>query len=383
MNGARAGKRVLVDLVADPALPGEVLAGRHAQFRTELAEALGLLVEALQPERDPAATRLQEDHAQPRMTFEHAEGDELGARQHLLEGVGHGVEHERVEGTVGPEGGDDHRAALVDGDGHGALLGGLPHRLVGAIRQRAPAARVGPYEGGHEPELVTGPAQLGGRGHGVLHRDHGRAEQPRGVGGAVRGQPVVVGAGDGHRGVGIVERPEVQPDRREQHGLVDALGVHVDQPRRRVGPSRVGVVEAEERLGVREARARRGQRAQRHGQDLLAVHHDVLVAVRVARDDGPVRLGDRRPGASGLHHVPVGVHDQLAWGVHDPSRGRGSLRRRAPVVGGRHGVTEQSGRVARPPSSATRGRAGAPGSSRGRSGCRATWSRRGDSRSRP
>ena len=35
-----------------------------------------------------------------RVAFEDAEGDQLGAGQHLLEGVGDGVEDERVEGPV-------------------------------------------------------------------------------------------------------------------------------------------------------------------------------------------------------------------------------------------------------------------------------------------
>ena len=116
----------LVDLVADPALAGEVLARRQTHLRAEAAEALGLLVEPLHPERHPAAARLQEHDPQVRVAFEDTEGDQLGTGQHLLEGVRHGVEEEGVEGPVAAEGGDDHRAPLVDPDRHPDLFGRLP-----------------------------------------------------------------------------------------------------------------------------------------------------------------------------------------------------------------------------------------------------------------
>ena len=82
----QGGQGALVDLVADPALAGEVLARCQAHLGAEAAEALGLLVEALQPERHPAAARLEEDDPQLGVAFEDAEGDQLGAGQHLLEG---------------------------------------------------------------------------------------------------------------------------------------------------------------------------------------------------------------------------------------------------------------------------------------------------------
>ena len=109
-------------------------------------------------------------------------------------------------------------------------------------------------------------------------------------------------------------------------------------------PPGAPVIEGQEGLGVREARARRGQGAQRYGQDLLAVHHDVLVAVRIPRDDGSVRLGDRRPGLAGFHHVPVGVHDEGTeggtWSVHDTSSGAApGAGARQSSVGGMGGGT--------------------------------------------
>src|SRR5579884_2889135 len=48
------GQGVLVDLEADPALAGEVLARGEGHVGAEVTEALGLLIEPLQPERTPA-----------------------------------------------------------------------------------------------------------------------------------------------------------------------------------------------------------------------------------------------------------------------------------------------------------------------------------------
>ena len=131
--------------------------GAQREVGAEAAEGLRLLVEALEPEGRPAARGLQEDDTQSRVALEDAEGDELGAGQHLLERVRHGVQDQRVEGAVGAERRHDHRAALVDADRHIELLGRVPQRVVGAVGQRAAEARVGPDEAGHEAELGRRP----------------------------------------------------------------------------------------------------------------------------------------------------------------------------------------------------------------------------------
>ena len=82
-EGRQRGQRALVDLEADGALAGEVLRGAQRHVGAEAAEGLRLLVEALEPERGPAAGGLQEDAAQARVALEHPEGDELGAGEHL------------------------------------------------------------------------------------------------------------------------------------------------------------------------------------------------------------------------------------------------------------------------------------------------------------
>ena len=195
------GQRVLVDLEADGALPGEVLRRAQRHVGAEAAEGLGLLVEALEPEGRPATGGLQEEQAQARVALQRPEGDQLGTGEHLLEGVRDGMEDERVEGAVRPQGRDVDRAALVDADGHAELLGRLPHHVVGPVGQRA--AR-GTGWGGRipatRPSSVTARRSSWAAAARVLQRDHGRAEEPARVGGAVAGQPVVVGGGQGHRG---------------------------------------------------------------------------------------------------------------------------------------------------------------------------------------
>ena len=76
---------------------------------------------------------------------------------------------------------------------------------------------------------------------GSCSGQHGRAEQPgrvrrRSRRPASRCRPRAMADGGG----GVVDGPEVQPDRGVEHGLVDALGVHVGQPGHRVATRRAG-----------------------------------------------------------------------------------------------------------------------------------------------
>ncbi len=244
------------------------------------------------------------------MALEGPEGDQLGAGQHGLEGVGHGVQDQRVEGAVRPEGRHVHRTALVNADGHVELLGGLPHHVVDAVGERAAQAGIGPDEARHQAELVDAAPELARRRHRVLQGEHGRPEEPARVGGAVPGQPLVVGGRQDHGRGGVLEEREVQPDGRVQHRLVDAFAVHVAQPGGRVRPARLGVGQRAERRGVVEARTRTGQVAQRHRQQLGVADHDVLVTGAVGADAGPVPVGQPCPGRLRFDHVTVGVDDR-------------------------------------------------------------------------
>src|SRR5262249_28080900 len=93
--------------------------------------------------------------------------------------------------------------------------------------------RVGPPEDSEQAELVLRPLQLFNGQPGILQRDERYALQTSGVGTAVLGQPVVVGAADGRRGLGLdIALPDdVETDGREQDPDVDALLVHVAQVR--------------------------------------------------------------------------------------------------------------------------------------------------------
>ncbi len=99
-EGRQRGQGPFVDLETNGALAREVLRRTKFHVWTEPAEGLGLLVKALEPEGGPPAGGLEEDAAQTRVPFEHTEGDELRAGEHLLERVRHGMEHQRVEGAV-------------------------------------------------------------------------------------------------------------------------------------------------------------------------------------------------------------------------------------------------------------------------------------------
>ena len=344
-------QRALVDLEADGALAGEVLRGTQRHVGAEAAERLGLLVQALEPERGPPAGRLEEDAVQARVALEHPERDELGTGQHLLEGMRDGVEDQRVERAVRPERRHDDRAALVDPDGHAQLLGGVPHDVVGAVGERAAEAGVGADEARLEAELGDGPAQLVRGGGGVLQGQQGGAEEPVRICGAVRGQPVVVVHGQADRRLGVLDHGEVQPEGGVEHGLVDALGVHVGQAGHRVAATGLGVGQGPEGRGIVEGRARAGQGAQRHGQDLGTPDGDMFVAVGVRRDYRAVRLGQPGPGVERLDDVAVGVDHRTGAG-----RQRGAPVRHAHGAGWRQSSTAGRGwrksREALPPTTA-------------------------------
>ena len=351
-------QRVFVDLEADGALPGEVLRRAQRHVRAEPAEGLRLLVEAFEPEGGPASRGLQEEEPEPRVVFQGPERHELGASEHRLERVGHGVEEERVERPVRPERRDDHRAALVNADGHVELLGRIPHHVVGGVGQGASQAGVGADESGHEAELGDGATQLACRGGRILQRHHGGPEEPARIGGAVVRQPVVVGRGEGHRRRPVLHRREVQPDRRVQHGLVDALAVHVAQTGHRVGSARHGVGQGSEGPRVVERGTRAGEGAQRHGQDLGVPDDHVFVARPIGTDARPVPLRHGDPGRVRFDDMAVGVDDGSgAWrerkapvprhgcGVRQSSTSGSRWRKRRPALPPATARSSSSGRA--------------------------------------
>ena len=165
----------------------------------------------------------------------------------------------------------------------------------------------------------------------ILHGQHGCAEQAGGIGGAVPGQPVVVGGSHrgGRRGIG--QCPEIEADGGVQDRLIDALGVHVGQTSHRIGASGL-------RLGQRHVAGRVGevgagccQGAEGNGQDLLVTHRHVLEAMVIPVDGGPVDLRYCVPGCWRLDDVAVGV-DHRGGDMHGP--GHGALRPQRSAGGG-------------------------------------------------
>ena len=179
-EGSEGGQRALADLEADGALAGEVFRGAQPQFGAETSERLGLLVEALEPEGRPAARGFEEHDPQSRVALEDSEGDQLRAGEHRLEGVGHRVEDQRVEGPVGAESRHRDRAALVHADGDVELFCCPPQGLVGRMGEGATGAGVGPDEAGDEAEFGDRPPQLVGRRSRILQREESSPEEPAG-----------------------------------------------------------------------------------------------------------------------------------------------------------------------------------------------------------
>ncbi len=78
-----------------------------------------LVVETLQPVGSPSSASLEEHESQCRVALENAQTDELGAGEHLLEGVRAGVEHEDIRRrAVRSERGNGVLESFVDGHGH-------------------------------------------------------------------------------------------------------------------------------------------------------------------------------------------------------------------------------------------------------------------------
>src|SRR5215813_12628227 len=80
------GQRLLVRVEGDPALPAEVVA--RIQLEAALVvEDLAMVVHPLEPVRDPAPTRLEEEEPEAGEALAHAAHDEAAEGQHLVEGV--------------------------------------------------------------------------------------------------------------------------------------------------------------------------------------------------------------------------------------------------------------------------------------------------------
>ena len=145
--------------------------------------------------------------------------------------------------------GERRHPALVQPDRHLPLGERLPHRLVRGIVEVAAADRVRPGEHAAEPEVVVDPQHFGGRGVGILQRDHADAVQPLAVAAAEVGEPVVVRAARGRR-----RSPGRARCSRSRTGRTTGRGTRGRRPRR---PCRRVARRRRSRARTRRGRARR------------------------------------------------------------------------------------------------------------------------------
>src|SRR2546426_8338661 len=117
---------------------------------TTLFRSLEVRIETLEPCRHPAAPRLEEDDAQPRVALEYAAGDERHAGELLLERVRHDVLREEVGEALHARRRDVEGGPLVHRDRDAGLGAHGPQTIVGGIGERAACARVGADEDGAE-----------------------------------------------------------------------------------------------------------------------------------------------------------------------------------------------------------------------------------------
>jgi hypothetical protein len=144
------------------------------------------------------------------------------------------------------------------------------------------------------------------------------------IGLAVVGEPAVVGAAHRRGERGLAHRAREEPHRRVEEGGVDAVEVHVGDPRVRVEAARAPVHELHRRL---VHLALPGADGADDVQPFLAAQHLVfdeqaLLAVGVDDDLGSAvaeaGVDVLVPDVHGLEDVTVGVDDVVRAGHGDP-----------------------------------------------------------------
>ena len=216
----------------------DVLAGLRGDVRPPVGRDLVVLVHPVHPVGHPAGARLQERDLELAEPLEHPARDDVGAREHLGEGVRHvgGFEHvvRPVDVEVAPE--QRRQGGAVDGDGDVQPLGFRPEGGEPRVAQQ----RVFPHGA---PDLDADHLQ---RGHRAVHLPDGALQilQSHDADAlealrahlAVVVQPIVVRLrprGGEARVVGDRERQLVGGI---DDGRVDLVAVHVGQ----AGPGVVG-----------------------------------------------------------------------------------------------------------------------------------------------
>src|SRR5262245_4596813 len=301
------GDALLVRIAADEAAPGEeVLARLAIDQRRLLGGQLPMLVQPLEPRRQPAGAGLEEGDAQLREAMEDAAHRERHDGDHLADGVGEGVHLEPRLPAVDPERHlIDGLTAAVHAHRDAEVLGRLPHHVEARVVEVLLADVLGRDHADHA-QLADAAAQLGGGRLGIDHRQlRHRHQALRRVARELR-PAVVQGAAERDGEVAIEPGPLLARAAREHDGLIDALEVHVLEARLRVGHARaLQAVQLGRALGLLDADA--GE----VGELLL----DALAAL--------LPLGLEGGGDAGL---PVGQVAAVSVGVDDvgPEASHGS-----------------------------------------------------------
>ncbi len=223
------GKHGFLRLDADITLLQEIFARSALEPRYPLRMHLVVLVQAVQPERQPAAARFEECHPQTGVPCHHAAGDHLREGEHGLHAVRHAVGEEEVVKLLDTGRWDRRRTgALVGVDGNAEAHCLAPQRIVIGIVKTATAHGIRPNEGTAEAELRDRAVELAAGVAHVLQRNHGDADEAARVGFAEIVQPIVVGSCAGQCEIHVLgAHRHMQSHRRIEQRYVYAHVVHV------------------------------------------------------------------------------------------------------------------------------------------------------------
>src|SRR5947199_7301912 len=218
----------LVGIAADEAAAGEeVLARLAVDPRRLLGRQLPVLVEALEPEGEPADAGLQESDAQLRKAVQDAAQREGHDRDHLPDGVREGV---HLEPGAPPVDADRHLVdrlpAAVDADRDAEAFSLGPDHIEAPIIEVLLADVLRGHHADHA-ELGDGAAEFGGRRLGVDQGELGDRLEARGRVAAELGARVVERPAERDREAALEPRPLLARAAGEHDGHVDALEVHV------------------------------------------------------------------------------------------------------------------------------------------------------------
>ena len=198
-------------------------------------DRLGVLVEPLYPERQPAVPGFERRDPQRRVAVHDAAADERRHVAHAAPGMRRRtLQPEIVPGVEAARRIRRHHGKGVQDDGEVERRRLGPDRFEVGVVERHAGRRVDHDAPG--PRGILRRAHLGERTRDIARSgEEDAAEAPR-IGAAVIRHPAVIGAVHRHfEGDVITGAPGAEPTRRQSQVHIDAFEIHVGDPRRRVG----------------------------------------------------------------------------------------------------------------------------------------------------